>query len=107
MITTFPELAFHELLILLPSTFMIATMQVTLPVLEFSIAILLVLAISKANLVALIGQVSVNFKSMPEGLSNLNASLHDYLCYRTNHPSHWQNHYPTSHAHASKQAFWI
>ena len=70
LINTFMELASRELLILLPNIIMIATAAVTLPVLEFSIAISLLLAISKANLVALIGRVSVDIKSMPGGLSN-------------------------------------
>jgi hypothetical protein len=49
----------------------VATAAVIFPVLEFSIAILLALKLSKAVLVALIGRVSVDFKSMPEGLFNL------------------------------------
>ncbi len=44
-----------------PKTFSIATTAVTLPVLEFSIAILLALITSSASLVALIGRVSVDF----------------------------------------------
>jgi hypothetical protein len=48
-----------------------ATTTVTLPVLEFSVNFLLALIISKAVLVALIGQVSLDVKLMPVGLSNL------------------------------------
>jgi hypothetical protein len=44
---------------------------VTLPVLEFSIAFLLALVISKAVLVALIGQVSLGIKFMLVGLFSL------------------------------------
>jgi hypothetical protein len=58
-------------LLLSPKTFSIATTAVTLPVLEFPIAISLALITSSASLVALIGQVSVDFKSMPVGCSNL------------------------------------
>jgi hypothetical protein len=58
-------------LFLSPKTFSIVTTAVTLPVLEFSIAISLALIISSASLEALIGQVSVDFKSMPVGCSNL------------------------------------
>ena len=50
---------------------MTATTAVTFPVLEFLVAFCLALAISRAVLVSLIGQVSVDFKSMPGGLSNL------------------------------------
>ncbi len=42
-----------------------ATTAVTLPVLEFSIDFLLALIMSKAVLVALIGQVSLDVKFMP------------------------------------------
>jgi hypothetical protein len=49
-------LVFRELLILSPKTLSIATTAVTLPVLEFSIAISLALIVSSASLVALIGQ---------------------------------------------------
>ena len=48
-----------------------ATTAVTLPVLEFSINFLLALIMFKAVLVALIGRVSLDIKSMPMGLSNL------------------------------------
>jgi uncharacterized membrane protein len=47
------------------------TTAVTLPVLEFSIAFLLAFVISRAVLVALIRQVSLDIKSIPVGLSNL------------------------------------
>ncbi len=58
-------------LLLSPKTFSIATTAVPLPVLEFSIAISLALITSSASLVALIGRVSVDFKSMPRGCYNL------------------------------------
>jgi hypothetical protein len=48
-----------------------ATTPVTLPVLEFLIDFLLALIISRAVLLALIGQVSLDVKLMPRGLSNL------------------------------------
>ncbi len=48
-------------LLLSPKTLSIATTAVTLPVLEFSIAISLALILSSASLVALIGRVSVDF----------------------------------------------
>ena len=51
--------------------FIMATTAVTLPVLEFLINFLLALMISKDVLVALIGQVSLDVKLMPMGLSNL------------------------------------
>ncbi len=51
--------------------FIMATTAVTLPVLEFLIDFLLALIISKAVLVALIGQVLLDAKLMPGGLSNL------------------------------------
>jgi hypothetical protein len=47
-----------------------ATTTVTLPVFKFSINFLLALIISKAVLVALIRQVSLDVKLMPVGLSN-------------------------------------
>jgi hypothetical protein len=53
---------FRELQNLSPKTLNIATTAVTLPVLEFSIAISLALIVSSASLVALIGRVSVGFK---------------------------------------------
>ncbi len=60
-------------LLLSPKTCSIATTAVTLLVLEFSIAISLALITSSAgaSLVALIGRVSVDLKSMPVGCSNL------------------------------------
>jgi hypothetical protein len=58
-------------LLLSPKIFSIATIAVTLLVLEFLIAISLALIISSASLVALIGRVSVDFESMPEVCSNL------------------------------------
>jgi len=69
----FPGLALRELRVLSPKTLSIATLAVTFPVLEFSIAISfsLALIVSSASLVALIGRVSVDFKWMPEGCSNL------------------------------------
>ncbi len=70
LLSNFLGLELRELL-LSPKTFSIATTAVTLPVLEYSIAILLALIISRASLVALIGRVSVDFKSMPKGCSNL------------------------------------
>jgi hypothetical protein len=73
LLSNFLGLELRELL-LSPKTFGIATTAVTLPVSEFSIAILLALIISSASLVALIGRVSVDFKSMPEGCSNLRRS---------------------------------
>ncbi len=48
-----------------------ATTAVTLPVMEFWIDFSLALIISKAILVALIGQVSLDVKFMPGGLFNL------------------------------------
>ncbi len=64
-------LAFRELRIFPLKTLSIATTAVALPVFEFSIAISLALIISSASLVALIGRVSVDTKSMPRGCSNL------------------------------------
>ncbi len=58
-------------LLLSPKTFSIVTTALTLPVLEFSIVISLALITSSASLVAQIGWVSVDFKSMPVGCSNL------------------------------------
>jgi hypothetical protein len=62
LLNDFPGLAFRELLGLFSKTFNIATTAVTLPVFEVSIAILLALDTSIANLVALIGQVSIDSK---------------------------------------------
>jgi hypothetical protein len=45
-----------------PKIFSMAITEVTLPVLEFSIAISLALMISGASLVALIGRVLADFK---------------------------------------------
>jgi len=59
LLSNFPGLVFRELRVLSPNTLSIATTAVTFPVLEFSIAVLLVLIVSSANLVALIGRVSV------------------------------------------------
>jgi hypothetical protein len=70
LISDFLGLELRELL-LSPKTFSIPITAVTLPVLEFLIAISLALIISSASLVALIRRVSVDFKSMPEGCSNL------------------------------------
>jgi hypothetical protein len=84
-------------LLLSPKIFSIATTAVTLPVSEFSVAISLALITSSAGLVALIGWVSVDFKSMPVYLLAI-------PCYRTNYPSHCQNHYPMSHEPASYRA---
>jgi hypothetical protein len=70
LISNFLGLELGELL-LSPKTFSIVTTAITLPVLEFSIAILLALIIPSASLVALIGRVSVDFKSIPESCSNL------------------------------------
>jgi hypothetical protein len=62
LFSNFFGLAFRELPNLSPKTLSIATTAVTLPVLEFSIAISLALMISSVSLVALIGRVSVNSK---------------------------------------------
>ncbi len=62
LFSNFSVLAFCELRNLSPKTLSIATTADTLPVLEFSIAISLALIVSSASLVALIGQVSVDFK---------------------------------------------
>jgi hypothetical protein len=70
LISNFLGLDLHELL-LSPKTFSIATTAVTLAVLEFLIAISLALIISSASLIALIGRVSVDFKSMHVGCFNL------------------------------------
>jgi hypothetical protein len=70
LISNFLGLELRELL-LSPKTFSIATTAVTLPVLEFLIAISLALIISSARLVALIGRVSVDFKLIPKSCSNL------------------------------------
>jgi hypothetical protein len=56
LLNNFPGLAFRELWGFSPKTFYIATTAVTLPVFEVSIAILLALETSIANLVALIGR---------------------------------------------------
>ena len=71
LINVFPELEFRESTILLPKIFITATTAVTFPVSEFSVAFCVASVISRAVLVALIGRVSVEFKSMPVGLSNL------------------------------------
>ena len=55
LFSNFFGLAFRELPNLSPKTLSIATTAVTLPVLEFSIAISLALIVSSASLVALIG----------------------------------------------------
>jgi hypothetical protein len=70
LISNFLGLELRELL-LSQKTFCIATTAVTLPVLEFLIAISLALITSSASLVALIGRVSVDIKSMPVGCANL------------------------------------
>jgi hypothetical protein len=62
LFNNFFGVTFRELLILSPKTLSIATTAVTLPVLEFSIAISLALIVSSASLVALIGRVSVESK---------------------------------------------
>jgi hypothetical protein len=62
LFSNFPGLLFRELRILSPKTLSIATTAVTLPVLEFSIAISLALIVSSASLVALIGRMSVESK---------------------------------------------
>ncbi len=64
-------LAFRELLIFSPKILSMVTTAVTLPVLEFSIAISLALIVSRSTLVDLIGRVSVDIKRMPMGCSNL------------------------------------
>ncbi len=71
LIDDFPELDFRELTVCLSKIFIMATTAVTLPVLEFLINFLLALIIFKSVLVALIGRVSLDIKSMPKGLSNL------------------------------------
>ncbi len=67
----FPELEFRKLLKFSLKIFIMAMTAVTLPVFEFSIDFSLALVISMAVLVALIGQVSLDVKLMPGGLSNL------------------------------------
>jgi hypothetical protein len=62
LLNDFPRLAFRELLGLSPKTFNIVTSAVTLPIFEVSIAISLALDTSTADLVALIGQVSIDSK---------------------------------------------
>jgi hypothetical protein len=62
LLNDFSGLAFRELLNLSPKTFNISTTAVTLPVFEVSIAISLALDTSIANLVALIGRVSIDSK---------------------------------------------
>ncbi len=62
LFSNFPGLAFRELPILSPKVLSIATTAVTLPVLEFLIAISLALILSSASLVTLIGRVSVESK---------------------------------------------
>ncbi len=71
LIDIFLEVEFRELTIFLSKIFIMATTAVTLQVLEFLIAFLLALIILRAVLVALIGRVSLDIKSMPKGLSNL------------------------------------
>jgi hypothetical protein len=61
LFNNFPGLALRELRVLSPKTLSVATMAVTFPVLEFSIAISLALIVSSASLVALIGWMSVDF----------------------------------------------
>jgi hypothetical protein len=62
LLNDFPGLAFRELLGLSPKTLNLATNAVTSPVFEVSIAIALALDTSTANLVALIGRVSIDSK---------------------------------------------
>jgi len=62
LFNNFFGLEFRELLIFSPKILSIATTAVTLPVLEFSIAISLDLIVSSASLVDLIGRMSVDFK---------------------------------------------
>jgi hypothetical protein len=62
LLNNFPGLSFRELLNLSPKPFNIVTTAVTLPVFEVSIVISLALDTSIANLVALIGRVSVDSK---------------------------------------------
>ncbi len=62
LFSNFPGLTFRELPILSPKTLSIATTAVTLPVLEFLIAISLALIVSSASLAALISWVSVESK---------------------------------------------
>ncbi len=88
LISVFPELEFRELTILLPKIFITANTEVTFPVLEFSVAFCWALIKFRAVLVALIGRVSVEFNSMPVGLSSLNAYLCAHSGYRTHYPSH-------------------
>ncbi len=71
LLSNFPGLAFRELQMLSPKTLSIVTTAVTFPVLECSIAISLVLIVSSASLVALIGRVSVESRWTPEGCTNL------------------------------------
>jgi hypothetical protein len=62
LLNDFSGLVFPKLLGVSPKTLSIATTAVTLPVFEVSIAISLALEISIANLVALIGRVSIDSK---------------------------------------------
>jgi hypothetical protein len=62
LFNNFFGLAFRELSILSPKTLSMTTTAVTLPVLEFLIAISIALIVSSASLVALIGRVSVDIK---------------------------------------------
>jgi len=62
LFNNFFGLAFRELFMFSPKILSRATTAVTLPVLEFSIAISLALIVSGARLVALIGRVSVDIK---------------------------------------------
>jgi hypothetical protein len=74
LVSIFPELEFRELTMLLPKIFITATTAVTFPVSEVSVAFCLALITFRAVLVALIGRVSVEFNSMPVGLSSLKRS---------------------------------
>ncbi len=108
LISSFCRLALCELPCFFPKILIIATTAVTLPVLEFSIAILLSLVIYWAILVALIRWVSVDSKLMPTGLTNLRCF---FLCgcpvHWTNYSCHCHNHYPISQELASWQDSWI
>jgi hypothetical protein len=75
LLNDFPGLAFRELLGLSPQNFNIATTAVTLPVFEVSIVISLALDTSTANLVALIGRVSMDSKLDCSNLRHLSVKL--------------------------------
>jgi len=62
LFNNFFGLAFRELSIFSPKILSMATTSVTLPVLDFSIAISLALIVSSASLVDLMGRVSVDIK---------------------------------------------